>query len=477
MKKLQKILTTIIALAISVGGMTGCGGQKKNPGLGSNISNEAKQAIKDGKTVISISMWPSKDASNYERMEKTRQEFMKQNPDIYVEGDQFTFDFKTFTAIAAADELPTMYNTYYTQVGSIINDGLAADITDALEKVGFLEYINEDLLPYTADKEGSIYAFTSKAYNQGLYINKAIFKKAGLVDETGNILIPSTYEDVLNYSKIIKEKTGVAGFVFPTANNCGGWYFTNLAWSYGVNFLDKTEDGKYIATFDTKECYDAFEWIRQMKKSELFPTSTTTVNQAKIYELFATGQGAMTIASPPCVALSKDFGMNKDDIVVARMPGGPEGRYSQLGGDVYMFRPDATQEQIIACMKWLEYTGVSPIITEERAKKIEEDRQTLLEQNGILLHQPAFKIWSNPERDEQLKKIYAKHTNIDPADYASYFEAEDVIIRPEPEVACQELYSILDGVIQAIYADTDADIPALVKDAAYQWQVNYLDKL
>lgn len=477
MKKTKKILATLIALAISAGCMAGCGGVKKTAGIGTNISDEAKQAIKDGKIVVSIPKWPSKDASNYEQMEETRREFMEQNPDIYIEGSQFNFDFKTFTAIAAADELPTMYNTYYTQVDSIIDDGFAAEITDSLDEYGFSEYINEDLLPYTSDDYGKIYALTYKAYNQGLYINKEIFKKAGLVDEAGNVLIPSSYEDVLNFSKTIKEKTGVAGFVHPTADNAGGWQFINVAWSHGVEFLEKTEDGKYTAAFDTEACYDAFEWIREMKKAELFPTSTTTVNQNKLYELFGTGQAAMMIANPPCGSLTQSYKMDPKNILVARMPEGPSGRYSQMGGDVYMFRQDATPEQIKACFKWLEFTGVSPIITEERAKQIEETNQTTIDNNGLVLSQEAFKVWSNPERDEKIREIYAKHTNVNPEDYASYFEGEDVIIRPEPEVACQELYVILDGVIQAIFANTDADIPALVKDAAHKWQVNYLDKL
>lgn len=476
-KKNGKIMSMVLAAIIAVGCMSACGSSNKQTGVGSNLSSEAKQAIKDGKVVISLPNWPAKDAKSYERTEALRLEFMEKNPDIYVEGNSFQFDFKTFTAIAAADELPTMYNTYFTQIKSIINDGFAADITGPLEKIGFLEYMNEDVLPYTTDENGNVYALTFSAYNQGLYINKEIFKKAGLVDASGNVLIPSSYEEIYEFSKIIKEKTGIAGFVHPTTENCGGWQFINAAWSYGVEFCEKNDDGKYVATFDTQECYDAFEWMRKMKQEELFPTSTTTVNQNKLYELFGTGQVAMMIANPPCISLKSAYGMDPKSIMVARMPEGPKGRYSQLGGDVYMFRADASPEQIEACLRWLEFRGISPKITEESAKVIEENNKIALENNYIVLPCEAFKLWSNPERDETIKQIYAKSANTDYSDYASYFESTDVIIKPEPEVACQELYSILDGVIQAIYANTDADIPALVKDAQHQWQVNYLDKL
>ena len=461
MKKVKRILTLVLAAAIAASCMAGCGKTSKKQGLGKNISSEAKQALQDGKTVIVISQWPAKDSPDYESQEEKRAKFMEQNPDIFLEPSQFKFDFKTFTAVAASGELPTMYDTYFTQVKSIIADGFATDITDNLKKIGFYDEINEKLLPYTTDDKGNVYALTYKAYYQGLHINKEIFKEAGLVDSEGNVLVPSTYEDVYEFSKTIKEKTGKAGFAFPTAENVGGWHFVNLAWAYGVEFLKKEGD-KYIAAFDTQECYDAFEWIRKMKKDELFGTK----------------QAAMMIADPPCQALPINYDMDPKSFMVTSMPEGPAGRFSQLGGDVYMFRNDASPEQIDACLKWLEFNGTTPEITEERAKAIEESNKKVINTwHALVLPKPAFSIWSSPERDAIIEEIYAKDTNVIPSDYASYYEAEGVTIRPEPEVACQELYSILDGVIQAIYANTDADIPALVKDAAHQWQVNYLDKL
>lgn len=472
--KMRKILSVVLALAMTLS-IASCA-KTKTAGIGTNISAEAKQAIKEGKIVVSIPKWPEEGAPGYEDREKSRIEFMEQNPDIFIERNTSSFNFQTFTAIAAAGELPTMFDTYYTQVNSIINDGFAADITKPLADIGFLDYINEDLLAYTTDKDGKVYALTNNAYNQGLHINKKIFKEAGLVDAAGNVLIPKTYEEVYEFSKVIKEKTGKAGFVFPTSENAGGWHFINVAWAYGVDFLKK-EDGKYTALFNTQECYDAFEWIRKMKAEELFPTSATTISQSKLYELFGTNQAAMMIADPPCNALTVSYGMDPKDIAVAAMPAGPAGAFSQLGGDVYMFRSDATPEQIAACLKWLEFRGLTPEIDDAKMKKLEEDNQAAVEMNGIVLPKPALSIWESPERDALVEKINMKHVNVIPTDYASYYAGEGLTIKPEPEAACQELYTILDGVIQAIYADTNVDIPALVKEAEYKWQVNYLNKI
>lgn len=462
---------------MAAGCLTACGGGADVAGAPSSISKEAKQAAAEGKTVIVIPQWPAKDASNYESMEQSRKDFMEQNPDIYVEGSQFNYDLKTFTAVASGNELPTMFNAYYSTINNIIEAGYAADITEALDKAGYREYMNEDLLDYTSDENGNIYALTFSAYNQGLYINKRLFKEAGLVDANGDILVPDTYDDILEYSKIIREKTGKAGFSFPTSDNCGGWNFINVAWSYGVNFLEKTSDGKYVAAFDTPEMKEALTWMSEMKKVEAFPTSVSTIGQEKMKEIFGTYQAAMMFSGPPNSQLVSSYGMDIDDIMLVRMPAGPEGRYSQLGGDIYMFRADASAEQIDACLKWLDFKGTTPHITDEKAEQIHQSNLTTLEKNGIVLPCETFKIWSNPERSEKIAEIQAKTTNVIAEDYASYFDAEDVILRPEPEVACQELYSIFDGVLQSIYADPNADIDALIKDAANQWQTNYLDHL
>ncbi len=36
----------------------------------------------------------------------------------------------------------------------------------------------------------------------------------------------------LETAKVIREKTGKAGYALPTINNQGGWHFMNIAWSW-----------------------------------------------------------------------------------------------------------------------------------------------------------------------------------------------------------------------------------------------------
>lgn len=110
--------------------------------------------------------------------------------------------------------------------------------------------------------------------------------------------------------------------------------------------------------------------------------------------------------------------------------------------------------------------------------KLEEEKyRNNYENDDIVLPQVVFDVWITPERIEKSKEIRKKYVNINPEDYKSYLGFEGVIIRPEVSVCCQELYEILDGVIKEIYTNPDVDIPSVVKKAAQEWQIKYLDKI
>ena len=51
----------------------------------------------------------------------------------------------------------------------------------------------------------------------------------------------------------------------------------------------------------------------------------------------------------------------------------------------------------------------------------------------------------------------------------------DCQLKPEEPVCAQELYGILDGCIQEVLTNKDADCAALIKKASSDFQMNYLD--
>ena len=462
MMTLKKWTVLGLAAAMLVTGASGC--SKKNE-------------ESDGKVTISIANWPTETSpESLKKMEGYLTQFNEQYPDVNVVRDTGDYaDAKAFTMKAAANQLPTMYGTHFTEIQKIIKSGYAADITDVLKERGLYDAMNPDFRKFCEGGDGRVYAIANSAYAMGLNINKALFREAGLVNEDGTAMIPDTYEQLAEYAKIIKDKTGQAGFEICTTNNCGGWHFMNIAWSYGVQFMKQRDDGTWEATFDTPECVAALQYIKDLKwKYDVLPADKV-IDQPTAHKLFAVGQAAMFFDAPK-TDLSKKYGMNSSDYAMARMPAGPAGRYAQTGGSVWMFSPTATKEQLNACIDWINITGFSKDLDDAAYANKEKSYQTSLEENNIILPKEAFSLWSDPERIAKENELRSKYTNVDEKDYASYFESKDVTLHAEEPIACQQLYAVLDGCIQEVITNKDADPAALIATACKDFQANHLDK-
>ena len=108
-------------------------------------------------------------------------------------------------------------------------------ITKYMEKYEYTKYLRDNVKELIS-KDGKLYSVSQDTYVMGLYINRNLFEKAGLLNEDGTPKIPKSWDELAETAKTIKEKTGVPGFTLPTMQNGGGWHFLNMAWSYGTDF-------------------------------------------------------------------------------------------------------------------------------------------------------------------------------------------------------------------------------------------------
>ena len=164
-KNISVVLTTLLLTAAS-----GCG------------------TGESGKINLKVGLWPDETTpESLATQNKTKDEFMEANPDINIIGDTYKYDTKTFTMKASANQLPNMFKPWFTEIQQIIRQGYAADITDAMKAHGFDTGLNPELIKFVTGEDGKIYGIPTDAYMQSLYINKDIFKEAGLVNADGSI--------------------------------------------------------------------------------------------------------------------------------------------------------------------------------------------------------------------------------------------------------------------------------------------------
>lgn len=461
MKKEKRLIASVLAASMMLT-MAGC----KN------------SEVEDGKTSVLIGNWPAEtDTASLNQKEKQKAEFEEQNPDIKLVPDTYKFEVSTFTAKAAARQLPDLLsNLPYTEAKSVIKNGYAADITDLAKQYGLLDAINPDLIDMCTDENGRLYLLPNGIETPGISINKELFKQAGLVNEDGTVMVPDTFDEVAEFASIIKEKTGVAGFVMPTISNQGGWRFTSIAWSYGVEFEKQNEDGSWTATFDSPEFYEALKWLYDMKWTRGVLQDSMSVDAAEQQSIFGTNQAGMMFGSSAgswTNRLVQNSGMARENLALTKMPAGPAGRFGQLGGTLQMISADTTQEQREAIFKWLEYQNYTPKINEENyLATVKLDS----EEGKFVFAKEMTSIWQLEERSEAIERISAPYVNVDMKDFENY-NTEGVTLKTEPPACAQQLYSVLDGVVQEVLTNKDVDIPAISKKAQEDFQVNYLDKM
>lgn len=438
-------------------------------------NQQDEHVTKDGKIVLTVDRKPDKEANPewYEKRMEQKEEFMALNPDIELDFDPFYFDLQTFAAMAEGGTLPTSYNVPLTEVKKIVEGGYADPVTDALKEMGWYDKISD----YVVEKisyDGDIYFIPESIYTMGIAVNVDLFDQAGYVAADGTLTEPQTFEELAEMAKHIKEVTGKAGFVIPTMNNIGGWNFMSIAWGYGTKFMEETEDG-WVSTFDSEECADAFRLLQKMKWEDNSMPENILIDNTEAEKMLATGQCAMMLAHKGQVSSMKSYGMTAENLGFLKMPAGPARRVTLIGADITGVKTGSTEDQKLAALKWLEYTGVSPNLTEE-AKVNTEESYKINKEKGVIIGIKDLTLWNgNSETTEFTNEMIDKYMTMNPNHVKSFNDKDGIEYSVEEPMCAQNLYKLIDDCLQKVLTEKDVDCREVVKSASETFQKNFLD--
>jgi len=181
---------------------------------------------------------------------------------------------------------------------------------------------------------GKLYGIPTNNETMAFIYNMETFQKAGLDPMKG----PETWEDVKNFSKQIKDKTGKAGYGMVAKLNAGNvpYRYMPLTWAYGGAALDETSDNptNQKSGFDSDGNIAALQWVYDVfVRDQSAPASTLNNTQIEIRDLFISGEVAMMIDHP----VAYTYIMSKVPAVAEKMnyvlmPKGPVRRAVAFGG-------------------------------------------------------------------------------------------------------------------------------------------------
>ena len=200
------------------------------------------------------------------------------------------------------------WGTYYDALNTSFAGGSPPDVAvmhgsnlpDYTSR-GLLKALDEDLAAQGVDVndwtdparggvtyDGSIYAVPFDLHANLWHVNVDLFKEAGLVDDDGNPILPSSREEFMQQAQTMQEETGKLYFAtdasqFPVSVRL----FLGLVWQQNGSIV--SADGK-TATVDTPEAREALDFMLEMFNNGY---SDANQNYDAAQEAFLTGEAAV----------------------------------------------------------------------------------------------------------------------------------------------------------------------------------------
>jgi len=444
MKSPRKVVIAAIAAIATVASLAGC----STGGAGS-----------DGKIEIRIAAFPpGTDAPAYDAIAEQIAAFEKKNPNIHVIAEEYEWIGTTFAAQLAGGSLPDVFTIPFTDAKTLLENGQLADVTKEVDELGYADAFNPIILEGVQDSDGNIYGFPRQAYAMGLHYNRALFEAAGLDPDSP----PTTWDEVREDAKAISEATGKAGFATMTFNNTGGWQLTNQTIAHGGRTQVDNGDGTYTSTLNNEGTVAALEFLHDLRWEDNSMGSNFLLDWSGINQEFGAGNiGMYTSGSDVYTSLIRSNGLNPDDYGLTVLPQDGEDPGVLGGGDIAVVSPTIGAEEKAAAVKWIDFYYMQRLLNEDAAVA---DAKVLVASDQAV-GTPVLPVLSQEQYEKSLEWI-KPYVNVPTEQMSGFFDgifSQKPVA--EPKGKTQEIYALLDTVIQAVLTDEGADIDALLTQA------------
>lgn len=407
-----------------------------------------------GKTELRVATFPpGADQAAYDAFATQEEQFEKKFPDIDIIGVEYEWEGPTFTAQLAAGSLPDVFTVPFTDANTLLENGQLANVTKEVTELGYADKFNPIILDAVKDDAGDIYGFPRQAYALGLQYNRELFEQAGLDPNSP----PTTWDEVREYAKKISEATGKAGYATMTQNNTGGWQLTAQSASRG-GFL-QSDDGK--STINNPGTKATLEYFHELRWDDNSMGDNFLLDWGSINQEFAAGNiGMYTSGSDLYTALVRDFSLDSAVYGLTTIPM-EDGGMVLGGGDIAVLPPSLDDTTKAAAVKWVDWYYMQKLLNEDAAVA---DAKALAD-SGQAVGTPVLPVLDQATYEESLTWI-EPYVNV-PRDQMEGFISGIFEQTPvgEPKSHTQEVYALLDSVVQAVLTDENADIDALLTQA------------
>lgn len=454
----KKALAALAGLATLVT-LSACSGGTEPTTSGGTTTDGGTTQV----TLRVVSLIPGSDQAAFDAFNAQVAQFEAANPDIKIEAEEYEWTGTTFAAQLAGGTLPDVFTIPFTDGLTLIENGQLANITSEFRQLSYADDLNPNVLQVAQDASGDVFGLPTAAYGSALHYNRDLFTQAGLDPDQP----PTTWDEVRQYAKQISDATGAAGFAQMAANNTGGWQLTVATYARGGRLQETNADGSINVTIDNSATKASLEYFRTLRWEDNSMGADFLLDWGTINQAFGAGQiGMYTSGSDIYTNLVQAQGMNPDHYGTTVIP--LEGANSGTlgGGTIAAVNVKADDATRAAAVRWIDFYYMQKLINKDAAVL---DASTLAASDQAV-GVPALPIFDRETFDLSREWI-ADYINVN-QDHVRFFNEKifDQQVVPEPTAKTQEMYGILDAVVQAVLTDRNADIDRLLADADAQVQ-------
>ena len=412
----------------------------------------------DGRTVVKIAIDPGLEQGAVDAYNERVSQFEKANPDIDLQPQEYNWEATTFTAQLAGGTLPDVFTVPFTDGRGLIERKQVADISGLVAELPYARDFNPNVAGAGKAADGKMQAVPIAAYGQALHYNRTLFTQAGLDPDDP----PSTWDEVRSAAKQIAQRTGQAGYAQMTKDNTGGWILTTLDYAYGGR-TEKVDGDKAESTLDTPEMRAVLADLRDMRWTDNSMGANFLYDWGTINQDFAAGRIGMYVSGGGNYGqLLTQNAVKPADYGVTVLPLADDEDAGVLGGGTLaVVSANADDAVKAAGVRWIDFYYMEKLTDKDAAVL---DAKALAESDAPV-GAPTLPVFDKATYDEVLGWT-AEYVNV-PLDQMTPYTDNmfDQPLLTEPTRSTQEVYALLDPVVQSVLTDRNADIGALLVQA------------
>ncbi|KRC34221.1 sugar ABC transporter substrate-binding protein [Oerskovia sp. Root918] len=457
MKSTRRAIALTLVGALTATALAACSSSGSGDGDGESA---------DGKTTLKVvSLLPGSEPEAIDAFNEQVKQFEDANPDIDVVPEEYEWKATTFAAQLAGGTLPDVFEIPFTDAKTLVENKQIADLDTQFRTLPYADKFNPAIIEAGTGPDGHVYAIPAKnVYGVGLHYNRALFESAGLDPDSP----PTTWDQVREYAKKIADANpGVAGYAQMTQNNTGGWQLTVNTYSRGGRVQEVGDDGKATESLDNDGTKEALEFLQALRWEDNSMGSNFLLDWGTMNEAFAAGQvGMYTSGSDVYTSMVQSNGLDPATYGLTALPLDGDDAGVLTGGTLAAMPAKATDDKKAAAVKWIDFFYLNKLVDQDAAVK---DAQTLVASDQPV-GTPVLPMFSKEQYLENQEWI-KDYINVPLNQMTGYTDTMfDLPLVGEPSQKTQEIYALMDPVVQAVLTDQNADIDKLLADANKQAQ-------